>query len=165
MRKRGRWPRAVVGIASGGEYMWKPPFRTNSRDRVVPTLVVMGRLGDARTWVLLTCGYSLALSVGLFCVAMKLDERVIAGWAAAATVFYLAVIMGSPQMLASPGRRWWFAIVALINVGLCSFGQLAGFILYGPPLLAFIALFVLPYGLSARFEGESDRRKARRLPA
>jgi hypothetical protein len=125
----------------------------------------MGRMGDARTWVLLTSGYSLAVAVGLFCIALRFDERVIAGWAAVAGSFYLAVILGSPPILESRSRRWWFAMAALVNIGIASFGQLTGFILFGPALLAFIALFLMPYGLARRYTGEADRRQRHRVSA
>jgi hypothetical protein len=121
-----------------------------------PILWVMGRMGDARTWVLLTSGYGLAVSVGLFCVAIRLDERVIAGWGAACGAFYLAVIAASPLMLTAAGRRWWFAIAALVNVGLCAFAELAGFIVFGAPLVTYMVLFIAPYGFGrdrARFAG------------
>jgi hypothetical protein len=122
-------------------------------------------MGDARTWVLLTSGYGLAVSVGLFCVAMRLDERVIAGWAAVAGSFYLAVILGSPPILESRSRRWWFAMAALVNIGICSFGELTGFIVFGPSLLAFVALFLMPYGLARRYRGDADRRGRERVSA
>jgi hypothetical protein len=113
----------------------------------------------------LTCGYSLALSVGLLGIAARHDERVIAGWAAVAAVFYLGVIIASPRVLGTRQRRWWFAIAALINVGICAFGEFLGFIIFGVPLLAFIALFLMPYGLAARFRGDTGGRNGRRLPA
>ena len=127
-------------------------------------LQVMGRMRDARTWVLLTSGYGLAVSVGLFCVAMRLDERVIAGWGLACGALYLAVIAASPLMLISNGRRWWFAMAALINIGVCSFGQLAGFIVYGAPLLTYLILFIAPYGFG-RFAPADGPGGDRKLPA
>jgi hypothetical protein len=108
----------------------------------------MGRLGDARTWVLLTSGYSLALSVGFFGTSMRLDQRVFAGYAAITGIFYLAIILAAPRLLASPRRRWWFAIAALINIAICSFGQLAGFVFYAAPLTCYLTLFMMPYGVA-----------------
>jgi hypothetical protein len=125
----------------------------------------MSRILNARALVLLTCGYSLAVSVGLFGVALRLDERVIAGWAAVAASFYLAVILGSPSILETRTRRWWFAMAALINIGICAFGELVGFIIYGPALLVFVGMFVAPYGLARRYKGAADRRQSHRLSA
>ena len=126
--------------------MWKAAVGTNSRAWRPPILVAMGRVGDARTWVLLTSGYSLALSVGLFGTALRLDEPLFAGYAAITGIFYLTIIVASRQMLAANGRRWWFAIAALINIALVSFGQLAAFIFFAAPLTTYLFLFMAPYG-------------------
>jgi hypothetical protein len=110
-------------------------------------------------------GYSLAVSIGLFCVALWLDEPLVAVWGAVAAAFYLVMIIGSPRVLRTRERRWWFLMAALLNAGICAFGQLLGFILYGPALLTFVAMFVLPYGLSRRYTGSAERRQKRRIAA
>jgi hypothetical protein len=97
--------------------------------------------------VLLASGYSLALSVGLFITALRLDMPLYAGYASASGIFFLTITIVAPRMLAAKGRRWWFAMAALINIGIVSFGQRAGFVFYAAPLTAYLFLFIAPYGV------------------
>jgi hypothetical protein len=109
----------------------------------------MGRLSDARTWVLVASGYGLAVSVWVVCTALTLDKGLIAGWGVVTGLFYMTMIMLARTISAARGRRWWLAFAALANVALCAFGLTTGIILFGPPAAAYVALFVGQYAARA----------------
>jgi hypothetical protein len=103
----------------------------------------MGKLNDARTWVILACGWGLAVSAGLLGTSWQLGEPLFAFYAAAAGIFYLAVLAAAGRLCTARLRTTLFLLIALLNAGLCAFGMAGGFVLYGPPLVIFIALAVL----------------------